>query len=290
VPERRTDPFIGSSVGLTIAVFLRPKLISKEGKQLQEDPILNKGTGFSQSERDALKLRGLVPPRTLSLATQAEKVMKGFHEQATNIEKNQYLSNLQNRNEALYFKTLISHIKELAPIVYTPTVGETCQKFGGNFRTSRGMYFCAMDKGKMGQMTFNWPENDVQVIVVTDGSRILGLGDLGTNGMGIPIGKLALYVAAGGIDPSKVLPVMFDVGTDNPELQNDEFYLGMQHPRLRGPAYYALLDEFMQVGQPVGTHAGHLSPRRVISGHRAPLAARADPVRRLQLRPRGGDP
>ena len=129
-----------------------------------------------------------------------------------------FLQSLQNRNELLYFKILIDNIEEMAPLVYTPVVGQVCQKFGAQFRRARGMYYSSQDRGLMGSMTYNWPEDDVKVIVVTDGSRILGLGDLGANGMGIPIGKLALYTAAGGIHPRQVLPVLLDVGTDNKEL------------------------------------------------------------------------
>jgi malic enzyme len=134
----------------------------------------------------------------------------------------------------------------LAPVVYTPTVGLVCQKFGSMFRRPRGMFFSSEDRSQFGAMVHNWPCDDVEVIVVTDGSRILGLGDLGVNGMGIPIGKLALYTAAGGIDPRKVLPVMLDTGTNNKEFLEDPFYLGMQHPRLQGEAFWSMIDEFLR--------------------------------------------
>jgi malic enzyme len=139
----------------------------------------------------------------------------------------------------------VDHIEEMAPLIYTPTVGQACKEFASRFRRPRGMYFTENDRGHMASMIYNWPHKDVHVIVVTDGSRILGLGDLGANGMGIPIGKLSLYCAAGGIAPHRVLPVVLDVGTDNPELLKDKFYLGVQQPRLKGNDYYQLVEEFM---------------------------------------------
>ena len=145
----------------------------------------------------------------------------------------------------MFHRVLIDNIEELAPIIYTPTVGEACIKFGESFRDPRGMYFNYHDRGDMAAMMYNWPHADVHVIVVTDGSRILGLGDLGANGMGIPIGKLALYCAAGGIAPHRVLPVMFDAGTNNESLLNDPTYLGMKHNRLDGEEYFDMLDEFV---------------------------------------------
>jgi len=171
------------------------------------------------------------------------------------VRKALYINDLQDRNETAFFRLLIDHIEELAPVIYTPTVGLLCQQFGSQFRRSRGMYFSAQDRGMMGTMVHNWPHDDVEVIVVTDGSRILGLGDLGTNGMGIPIGKLALYCAAGGIHPRKVLPVMFDCGTDNQSLLDDPYYLGLQQPRLRGQEYYDAFDEFMSAIQYRWPHA-----------------------------------
>lgn len=143
-------------------------------------------------------------------------------------------------------RIIADHIKEMAPLIYTPTVGQACSEFGTRFRKPRGMYFSSEDRGHMAAMVHNWPQNDVHVIVVTDGSRILGLGDLGTNGMGIPIGKLSLYCAAGGIAPHRVLPVTIDVGTNNEKLLNDPFYLGLQVPRLTGKDYFEVVDEFIQ--------------------------------------------
>lgn len=157
-----------------------------------------------------------------------------------------YLSSLQDRNETLFFQVLIDHLAALAPVVYTPTVGEVCKRFGSYFQRPRGMYFSSADRGLFSSMVWNWPHDDVEVIVVTDGSRILGLGDLGANGMGIPIGKLALYVAAGGIHPRKVLPVMLDAGTDNAQLRSDPWYLGMTHSRLKGDEYFSLVHELVR--------------------------------------------
>lgn len=168
-----------------------------------------------------------------------------FRAEESTIKKNLLLEDLHDRNETLYHRVLVDHIEEVAPIVYTPTVGQACQEFATRFRRPRGMYFTEEDRGHMAAMVYNWPHKDVHCIVVTDGSRILGLGDLGANGMGIPIGKLALYCAAGGIAPHRVLPVVLDVGTNNEELLKDEFYLGVQKKRLRGDEYFYLVDEFM---------------------------------------------
>lgn len=209
------------------------------------DPLFNKGTAFRGFERDRLGLRGLVPPRRLTMDTQLDKVLSNFRALRDPLQKNVYLCELMDRNETLFYRLVIENIEEMAPIIYTPTVGKVCQKFGTVFRRTRGMYFCQEDRGMMGAMVYNWPRDDVQVVVVTDGSRILGLGDLGVNGMGIPIGKLALYCAAGGLQPDKVLPVMLDLGTNNEELLRDPHYLGLPHRRLEGDDYYSLVDEFM---------------------------------------------
>jgi malate dehydrogenase (oxaloacetate-decarboxylating)(NADP+) len=225
--------------------FRRPLEVTKVGVDVLHDPLINKGTGFCMDERERLRIRGLVPTRMLSMEQQAAKLLGRYDKLSTDLDKHAYLQDLRDRNEVLYFRILMDNIKKLSPIIYTPTVGEACQKFGMMFRRARGMYFSLHDRGFMGSMMYNWPESEVDVIVVTDGSRILGLGDLGVNGMGIPIGKLALYVAAGGIHPSRVMPVMLDVGTNNLALQKDPNYLGIQEPRLRGPEYLRFVDEFM---------------------------------------------
>jgi malate dehydrogenase (oxaloacetate-decarboxylating)(NADP+) len=207
--------------------------------------------GMDYPERDRLNLRGLVPPRVKTLAEQAVRAMEQIRaygaadNQEANIRKNIYLQELHNRNETLYHRVLSDNIAELAPLVYTPTVGVVCQQFGAQFRRARGMYFSREDRGLFSSMVWNWPHDDVHVIVVTDGSRILGLGDLGAHGMGIPIGKLALYCAAGGIAPHRVMPVMLDVGTNNEALLRDPDYVGIPKTRLTGDDYDEMVDEFM---------------------------------------------
>lgn len=215
------------------------------GVDILHDPLWNKGTAFDLEERDRLGLRGLLPPDVRTIEQQVARVMSHMDEEPNNEAKNLYLQDLANRNETLYYRTLVENIAEMAPLVYTPTVGDVCKQFGNQFRRSRGMYFNRNDRGHMNTMMYNWPLDDVRVIVVTDGSRILGLGDLGVNGMGIPIGKLALYCAAGGIAPHRVLPVTLDVGTNNEELLSDPNYLGTRERRLKGPDYFDMVDEFM---------------------------------------------
>ncbi|CAH0485428.1 unnamed protein product [Peronospora farinosa] len=230
----------------TLKKYNPPIKTGLKGLNIVHDPLYNKGTGFPHVERDRLGLRGLVPPRRLTMEAQLSKLYDAFCEQKDPLDKSRFLTDLHDRNETLFFRLLIKHVKEMAPIVYTPTVGLVCQKFGHLFRRPRGMFFSTRDRSQFGAMVHNWPSDDVEVIVVTDGSRILGLGDLGVNGMGIPIGKLALYTAAGGIDPRKVLPVMLDTGTNNKQLLEDPYYLGVQQPRLTGEAFWSMVDEFMR--------------------------------------------
>eukprot|EP00938_MAST-03A_sp_MAST-3A-sp1_P002877 g2877.t1 len=229
-----------------VPYHLRPALkVKVEGKGILMDPAYNKGAAFPLGERDRLGIRGLLPPRRVSMEDQIRLATFQLQQEESDIRKHGYLRELLDRNETLFHRVLIDNIEELAPIIYTPTVGEACIKFGESFRDPRGMYFNYHDRGDMAAMMYNWPHADVHVIVVTDGSRILGLGDLGANGMGIPIGKLALYCAAGGIAPHRVLPVMFDAGTNNESLLNDPTYLGMKHNRLDGEEYFDMLDEFI---------------------------------------------
>ncbi len=209
------------------------------------DPRLNKGTGFTEEERDRLGLRGLLPPRVTNLADQKERILENFRRKPTPLEQYIYLTSLQDRNEHLFYQVLMEHIEEMMPVIYTPTVGEACVRFGHIFRRPRGLYVTARDRGRVRTLLGHWPEPDVAMLVVTDGERILGLGDLGANGMGIPIGKLALYTACAGVDPARCLPVAIDVGTDRADLLDDSLYLGLHQPRLRGPAYDELLEEFM---------------------------------------------
>ncbi|KAA8520603.1 hypothetical protein F0562_014859 [Nyssa sinensis] len=174
------------------------------------------------------------------------KILKGQQHGVVSLAKWRILNRLHDRNETLYYRVLIDNIEDFAPIIYTPTVGLVCQNYSGLFRRPRGMYFSAKDKGEMMSMIYNWPAHQVDMIVLTDGSRILGLGDLGVQGIGIPIGKLDMYVAAAGINPQRILPVMLDVGTNNQKLLEDPLYLGLRQPRLEGEEYLSIVDEFME--------------------------------------------
>jgi len=215
------------------------------GIEYLKNPRLNKGTAFTVEERDSLGLHGILPPAVSDLEQQVERGMTNFRQKSSDIDRYIFLSALQKRNERLYFRLLIEHIEELMPVVYTPTVGQACQEFASIFRETSGFYISLDNKGHMYDLLANWPEDDVRLIVVTDGERILGLGDLGTNGMGIPIGKLALYCACAGIKPEHCLPIMLDVGTENEEYRNDPMYLGIRAPRVRGAEYDAFVDEFI---------------------------------------------
>jgi malate dehydrogenase (oxaloacetate-decarboxylating)(NADP+) len=221
----------------------------ERGIALLYDPALNKGTAFTQAERDALGLRGLLPPRVLSLEQQAAKILENLRRKPNDIERYIQLIALQGRNETLFYRALIDNIEEIMPIVYTPTVGQACQEYGHIFRKPRGIFVSDEDHGRVDRILGNWPNQDVRVIVVTDGERILGLGDLGANGMGIPVGKLALYTACAGIEPSQCLPVTLDVGTNNESLLGDPLYIGVPKKRLSGEAYDALVDEFVVAAQ-----------------------------------------
>ena len=219
--------------------------VPRTGIALLQDPRYNKGTAFTEAERDALGIRGLLPPRVFTLEDQLERVMENFRVKDSAIERYVFMVALQDRNETLFYRTVMDHITEMLPIIYTPTVGEACQRFGHIFRRPRGLYVTARDRGGIRRVLANWPERDIAVIVVTDGQRILGLGDLGAYGMGIPIGKAALYTACAGIHPWRCLPVMLDVGTDNPELLRDPLYTGLAQPRLGGEAYADFVEEFV---------------------------------------------
>ena len=219
------------------------------GFEILNDPTLNKSLAFSQDERDEYRLRGLLPAKVFSQEMQLERVLLNMKRKSDDIERYIFLYSLQGRNERLYYRTLIDHIDDMMPIVYTPTVGEACRQFAHIFRETRGFYITPADRGSIRDMLSNWPDPDVRVIVVTDGERILGLGDLGANGMGIPIGKLALYTACAGIDPKHCLPVQIDVGTDNEALLEDKLYLGVPSKRLRGDAYFELVEEFIEAIQ-----------------------------------------
>jgi len=221
------------------------------GIALLRDPALNKGTAFSETERDALGLRGLLPTQVITQETQVERILENLRRQADPLEKYVSLEALHNRNEALFFRVIADHPDEMVPIIYTPTVGLACQKFGHIYQRPRGMFITAADRGRMAQVLRNWPYREVSIIVVSDGERILGLGDLGASGMGIPIGKLALYTACAGIPPTQTLPVLLDVGTNNPTLLDDPLYLGLKQRRVSGADYDAIVEEFIAATQEV---------------------------------------
>jgi malate dehydrogenase (oxaloacetate-decarboxylating)(NADP+) len=206
---------------------------------------VNKGTAFSEEERKKYKLRGLLPPKIVPPEVQIERTLMNMRRKHDDIEKYVFLTALQARNEQLFYKIVINHIEEIMPLIYTPTVGQACKEYAHMFRRPRGMYITVKDKGEIKEVLENWPYKDIKIIVVTDGERILGLGDLGTNGIGIPIGKLSLYVACAGIKPHQCLPIMLDVGTNNVEFLHDSFYLGSSENRLTGDAYNDFVDEFI---------------------------------------------
>jgi malate dehydrogenase (oxaloacetate-decarboxylating)(NADP+) len=228
----KTDP-LGSGVA-----FLR-------------DPFLNKGTAFTDKERDALGLRGLLPPRVHSMEEQIDRVLGNLRRRPTDLGKYIFLASLEDRNKTLFYRVLLDNIEELMPIVYTPTVGQACLEYSHILRKPRGIYITADDSGRIADLLRNAPYDDIRIMVVTDGERILGLGDIGADGMGIPSGKLALYTACAGIHPSRTLPITIDVGTENETLLEDPLYTGLQRRRLRGDAYDRLIEEFVAAVQDV---------------------------------------
>ncbi|XAR50681.1 Malate dehydrogenase (oxaloacetate-decarboxylating) (NADP(+)) [Bertholletia excelsa] len=215
------------------------------GYSLLRDPHHNKGLAFTEKERDAHYLRGLLPPVVVPHDLQVKKMMHNIRQYQVPLQRYMAMMDLQEMNERLFYKLLIENVEELLPVVYTPTVGEACQKYGSIFRRPQGLFISLKEKGKILEVLKNWPQRKIQVIVVTDGERILGLGDLGCQGMGIPVGKLSLYTALGGIRPSACLPITIDVGTNNENLLNDEFYIGLRRRRATGQEYAELLHEFM---------------------------------------------
>jgi malate dehydrogenase (oxaloacetate-decarboxylating)(NADP+) len=216
---------------------------------LINNPRLNKGTAFTEEERSEFGLHGLLPPNISTMEQQVEWALDSIRRKPQDIDKYRFMSSLQKRNERLYFRLLIDHIEELMPIVYTPTVGQACQEYAYLFRETSGFYVSIDHKGKLDDLMSNWIDDDVRLIVVTDGERILGLGDLGVSGMGIPIGKLALYTACAGIDPAHCMPITLDVGTDNAHFRLDPLYQGRREARVRGQEYFDFIEEFVAAVQ-----------------------------------------
>jgi malate dehydrogenase (oxaloacetate-decarboxylating)(NADP+) len=223
--------------------------VAATGYALLRNPHTNKGTAFSEEERRNLGLDGLLPPVPTSLEHQISRIHVQLATLDNDLQKYLFLSDLQARNETLYYAVLMSDPAGLMPLVYTPTVGEACQKFDHIFHAARGVYLPISAKGRVKRLLSNWPQKDVRFIVVTDGERILGLGDLGVGGMGIPIGKLALYTACAGVPPELCLPVTIDVGTNNTALLEDPLYVGLRQSRVRGEACNAFIDEFVEAVQ-----------------------------------------
>eukprot|EP00058_Branchiostoma_floridae_P004327 XP_002589815.1 hypothetical protein BRAFLDRAFT_90503 [Branchiostoma floridae] len=219
--------------------------VSQRGKQVLLNKNVNKGMAFTLEERQHLGIHGLLPPSFLTQDLQAYRVRENYKRQHTDLDRYVFLTALQDRNEKLFYRVLQDDLEQFMPIVYTPTVGLACQKYGHIFRRPRGLFISIHDRGHIAEMLCSWPEPDIKAVVVTDGERILGLGDLGCYGMGIPVGKLALYTACAGIKPEHCLPVTIDVGTDNEELLNDPLYIGLSHKRERSELYDELIDEFM---------------------------------------------
>jgi len=219
------------------------RTISITGQRLLDDPLLNKSSAFPDEERRELGLTGLLPLHTSTIGEQLARVYENYQRKDSDIERYIFLTALQDRNETLFYRLLQDHVSEMMPIIYTPTVGDGCRQYSHVFRRPRGLYISYPYRDEILSLLNNAPVKDVDVIVVTDGERILGLGDLGVGGMGIPVGKLSLYTLCAGIHPARTLPILLDVGTDNRELLNDPLYLGWRHERVRGRDY----DDFIEV-------------------------------------------
>ena len=216
------------------------------GMRLLEDPLTNQGTAFTEAQRSELGLRGLLPSAVETLDQQVARSYQEYQQQRDDLARHINLRALQDTNETLFYRLILDHVEEMLPIIYTPTVGLACQRFSEIYRRPRGLFIPYPDAGRIGEILRNRPRRDVDVIVVTDGQRILGLGDQGIGGMGIPIGKLSLYTGLGGIDPARTLPVLLDVGTDNPQRLDDPMYLGWRHRRIGGDDYYGFVHKFVQ--------------------------------------------
>jgi malate dehydrogenase (oxaloacetate-decarboxylating) len=229
-----------------MAMKIRPIYIPFAGPALLEASLLNKGSAFSERERQQFNLEGLLPYKIETIDEQLVRAYQQLCAFQNDIDKHIYLRNFQDTNETLYFRLVADHLEEIMPLIYTPTVGLVCQQFSKIYRRKRGLFVSYPDRDRIDDMLQNATKQNVKVIVLTDGERILGLGDQGIGGMGIPIGKLALYTACGGISPAYVLPVTLDVGTNNQTLINDPMYMGWKHPRITGENYFAFVDQFIQ--------------------------------------------
>jgi malate dehydrogenase (oxaloacetate-decarboxylating)(NADP+) len=245
------------------------------GHEILSDNLYNKGSAFTPAERKALKLDGLLPPVVDTIEEQEARIMENYYKKSTDIEKYIYLMSLLDHNLTLFNRVLVNHLEEMMPIIYTPTVGEACQEYSHIIRRPQGLFLSASQKGRYAELLRQWPGKDVRVIVVTDGERILGLGDLGSSGMGIPVGKLCLYAAGAGIHFSQCLPVMIDVGTNNTEFINDPLYIGLKQERIRGEAYDEIIEEFIMAVQDVFPKAliqfedfGNLNAFRLLENYR----------------------
>ncbi len=221
------------------------------GVELLHDPLRNKGTGFTERERDELGLRGLLPPAVLTQEEQEGRFLSRLRALPTDLDKYVALNALHDRNESLFFRVVMDNPDEMMPLIYTPTVGLGCQRYGFIFQKPRGIFVSANDRGRIAEVLRNWPYREVRIIVVTDGERILGLGDLGAQGMGIPVGKLSLYTACAGIHPEQALPVTLDVGTNSQAMLDDPYYIGLRQPRLTGADYDDFVEEFITAAQEV---------------------------------------
>jgi malate dehydrogenase (oxaloacetate-decarboxylating)(NADP+) len=255
------------------------------GTALLTNSLLNKGTAFSEHERDALGLTGLLPPRVFTMEEQVTRVLANVRRKDNALEKYIFLTTLQNRNETLFYRVMQDHAEEMIPIIYTPTVGQACLEYGAIFRRPRGLFISIKERGRIAEILRHWPQSDVRIIVVTDGERILGLGDLGALGMGIPVGKLALYTACAGLHPAYGLPITLDVGTDNAALRNDPSYLGLPQPRLRGAAYDEFIAEFVAAVRSVFPRAllqwedfGNTNAFRLLNDNRSTLCSFNDDI------------
>lgn len=224
----------------------RPLYIPYAGPSLIETPLLNKGSAFTKEERESFNLAGLLPPRFETIEEQVSRAYMQYSSFQTDLNKHIYLRAIQDNNETLYYRLVQEHLEEMMPIIYTPTVGDACEQFSDIYRSSRGLFISYEDRHNLDDILRNATKNKVKVIVVTDGERILGLGDQGIGGMGIPIGKLALYTACGGISPAYCLPITLDVGTNNEKLLNDPMYMGTRHKRIEQEQYDEFVDLFIQ--------------------------------------------